>query len=275
MARTPRKRVSRARAVRSQGLLALACERLPFSVRLGPYHFNVVRAARCAMTTPNLLSEFDANGQEIRLHSGLEGKKRVRHFLYQLVRAVHYTSGMDDNAKEEHFTHCTATGLMAFAVSNSKAWQWLNAEIQAHICPDIPLGRYAAGIAPAMPLGFTPQVKVGRASYTFKRMSRRVAERLCVWGLTERGGGVRQVQLSEELLGTHALVIFLHELFHTLHWENKLGDRSTEHEFRAGETDALLRFIRDNPQAWAWFVVHVTRMQPRRRQARAALRAAA
>lgn len=224
----------------------------PWPVHIGPYSFSVVSAPQADFTRKQWLSETDYNHQIIRLRAGLTGEQLVRCFWLRVVRAMHYSAGLDDDCPEESFTHSYAAGLMAFVRVNPEVWVWFNRLMENSFKPGSRYGRYAAGECDARPIAPPRRFTVGRQAYRLTSMPSAVSDKLACWGDCDLEQKV--MRLSDELFGTQLAVIFWHELTHAMHSEAGLDDGCTRAAFAQAQSKHTLAFMIHNPRAWRWFL---------------------
>lgn len=224
----------------------------PWPVHIGPYAFRVLWAHPDEFERPRWLAETDYNHQLLRLRRGLSPAQVAHSFWLRVVRAMHYSAGLDDDCPEEAFTHSYASGLMSFIRANPEVWVWFNRLLESSFKPGARYSRYAAGARDPQPIAPPRRFSVGKHVYRLESMPRRLSNKLACWGDCDLIN--RVMRLSDELYGTHLAVIFWHELTHAMHREEDLEDGDTRARFARNQADFTLRFIRQNPHAWRWFL---------------------
>ena len=224
----------------------------PWPVQVGPYAFSVVWATTEEFIRPRWLSETDYNHEVLRMRIGLSPAELARNFWLRVVRAMHYSAGLDDGCPEEAFTHGYASGLMAFIRSNPSVWVWFNRLVETAYNPGERYSRYAAGARDPQPIAPPRRFVVGRNTYRLESMPLSLSTKLGCWGDCDLTN--RLVRLSDELCGTQLAVIFWHELTHAMHREERLEDGDTRVRFARNQADLTLQFMRRNPHAWRWFL---------------------
>jgi hypothetical protein len=245
----------------------------PWPLHIGPYAFSVVWAPRSEFVRPHWLSEIDYNHQVLRLRIGLNPAQLARQFWLRTVRAMHYSAGLDDGCPEEAFTHSYASGLMSFIRTNPEIWVWFNRLVETAFKPGARYGRYAAGERHAQPIAPPRRFAVGERVYRLESMPRALSNKLACWGDCDLDR--RVMRLSDELYGTQLAVIFWHELTHAMHKEDGLDDGDSRVRFARNQADLSLRFMRQNPHAWRWFLCLTSHAANDPRRARQKLRKAA
>ena len=224
----------------------------PWPVHIGPYSFRVLWAEPREFHRSRWLSETDYNHQVIRVRVGMDAETLARNFWLRVVRAMHYSAGLDDGCPEEAFTHAYASGLMAFIRANPEVWIWFNRLVESSLKPGSRFSRYAAGGRDPEPMAPPRRVSVARQSYRLESMSPAMSAKLGCWGDCDLTNHV--IRLSAELCGAQLAVIFWHELTHAMHRVDALEDGDSRLRFARNHAVLTLRFIRDNPQAWRWFL---------------------
>jgi hypothetical protein len=227
----------------------------PAPLRIGPYRFRVVDASRAQMRHATQLSESDINLQVIRLHHDLAGTRRVEYLLVEVIRLMHYASGVHYARTEEGYTHSLSTGLIEFMQCNPEAWVWLNGRISHWFKPGTRFERAARGDA-AVNVALQPPktVLVGGKGYRIRALTPAMSKRGNAWGYLDEPNG--NVELAHDLRGTHLSVVFLHELVHAFHRAGRtpVTDGDSTRRFARAESRALLAFAVDNPTAWRWLL---------------------
>ncbi len=224
----------------------------PWLVRVGPYAFSAVVEPPSRFRRPRWLSETDYNHQVIRVRSGLSPELTARNFWLRVVRAMHYSAGLDDGCPEESFTHSYAAGFIAFVRANPEVWVWFNRLVEERLKPGSKYARYAAGKADVQHIAPPRRLLVGKNEYQLESMPLALSTRLKCWG--DCNLSTRVVRLSDELYGTQLAVIFWHELTHAMHREDGLDDGHSWAKFARSQADRTLHFMVSNPQAWRWFL---------------------
>lgn len=226
---------------------------LPWPVQVGPYRFTSLLDPPSRFTRPRWLSEADYNHEIIRVRAGLSPQAIALNWWLRVVRAMHYSAGLDDGCPEESFTHAYAAGLIAFIRANPETWVWFNQLVEAQLSPGAKYARYAAGRAGgAERLAPPRQLLVGKSVYQLESMPLELSERLNCWG--DCNLVTKVMRLSAELYGTQLAVIFWHELVHAMHREDGLDDGHSRARFARNQATRTIQFMVDNPQAWRWFL---------------------
>jgi hypothetical protein len=198
------------------------------------------------------LSETDYNHQIIRLREGLSYKQLAQQFWLRVVRAMHYSAGLDDGCPEESFTHGYAAALMSFIRANPEVWVWFNRLLDTVIKPGARYSCYAAGERELEPLAPPRRFVVGRRVYSLQSMPAALSAKLKCWGDCHLSKHV--VRLSDELYGAQLAIIFWHELTHAMHHEDGLDDGDSWALFARSQATRSLQFMLRNPDAWRWFL---------------------
>lgn len=246
---------------------------VPWPVRVGPYAFAAVLDPPARFKRPHWRSEVDYNREIIRVRHGLSPWMTARYFWLRVVRAMHYTAGLDDGYPEESFTHSYATGLIAFVRANPRVWEWFNGFLDRHMTPEADYARHATGKVDLRRLTAPQRLRVGMHDYRVESMPLTLSTRLNCWG--DCNLETRVMRLSDELYGAHLAVIFWHELTHAMHREDGLDDGHGRAHYANSQTDRTLRFIVDNPHAWRWFLALTAQMDVEGRTSQQRLRLAA
>lgn len=230
---------------------------IPWPVRIGPYSLAVVWATRSDFAAKNRLSESCCNLQVIKLDKSLSGRRLAEHFWRRVVALMHYASGLDhDRSSEGAYAHGYAAALVQFVRDNPDAWAWFN----ALVCDDgkmlFPVEAFYASTLKrfqGMIAVFAPrEVKVGRHTWRVKFLSVAATNRLRRWAQCDVAS--RVLEYSRILEGPHLAVIFWHELMHAVHHEAGLNDRTRHQRYIRVQAQATLAFMRQNPDAWYWFL---------------------
>jgi hypothetical protein len=108
-------------------------------------------------------------------------------------------------------------------------------------------------------LVFPQPVILGGYNFHVKYMSSEMAEKEQQWGCCDFN--TQTVWLSETLTGIHFAVILLHELFHACHYVLGLDDSSSEESFTHGQANAVVMFMRFNPEVWDWINAYIREVQ--------------
>jgi hypothetical protein len=224
---------------------------LLFLLELGPYQLRVERLPKAGLGRGNENSENDYNAGCIRIAEHLTGKALLDAFVVRLIEAIHYTHGLDDASTEEHFTHSFAAGVLEFASRNPAAWTWLNSQMTSRRRGAYNYAAYASGQS-RWRASAPQEVLVRPHVVDLASLAGEKGDREGVWGyyLIRRRG----VRLHEELTGRHLAVIVLHELTHAFHHAARMRTRETRRRFTRVQAQAWQRFVRDNPEAWCWFL---------------------
>lgn len=231
--------------------VALAYQKLPFSVTVGPFSLQIARVERQYIGHASRLSICDFNNQEIRLDNTLQGVELLRHFLRRLVQTIHYVHGVDDMSSEESVTHSLACGLVQFIRDNQEAWIWMN-EGLSHLKPWAKFHLNAADHESA-PAAMAPRrVNIGDIGFDVVMRDAAWENRNNVWGMCDFGE--QTISLAERLRGPYLAVVAIHEFIHAMNDSKGIDDKSTLKQVTTGQADALLEFVRDNPKAWRWFM---------------------
>ncbi|MFO7189771.1 MAG: hypothetical protein DIU74_008805 [Pseudomonadota bacterium] len=224
----------------------------PWPVRVGPYAFTALAEPPARFARPRWLSETDYNHQIIRVRAGLSPEKTLLNFWLRVVRAMHYSAGLDDGCPEESFTHAYAAGLIAFIRANPEVWVWFNRQVEAQLSPGAKYARYAAGKPDVQRIAPPRRLLVGKSVYQLETMPLELSARLKCWG--DCNLSTRVMRLSAELYGTQLAVIFWHELVHAMHREDGLDDGHSRARFARCQAERTIEFMVNNPQAWRWFL---------------------
>lgn len=246
---------------------------LPWPVHIGPYAFKVCVDTPAHFQRKHWRSETDYNNQIIRLRAGMTEREIAHYFWLRVVRAMHYSAGVDDGCPEESFTHNYASALMAFIRANPEVWVWFNRLVEDTMKPGARYERYARGARDPQPIAPPRRFTVGKHAYQLENMPLALSKRLGCWG--DCNLKTRVVRLSDELYGTQLAVIFWHELSHAIHRESKLDDGDTRAAFARAQAELTLQFMAENPQAWRWFLCLTSHAANDGRAARQRLRKAA
>ena len=225
---------------------------LPWPVRVGPYAFTALLEPPARFARPRWLSETDYNHEVIRVRTGLSPNAVALNFWLRVVRAMHYSAGLDDGCPEESFTHAYAAGLITFVRANPEAWVWFNRLVETQLSPGAKYARYAAGKADVQRLAAPRELLVGDSVYQLESMPLELSTRLKCWG--DCNLSTKVMRLSAELYGTQLAVIFWHELVHAMHREDGLDDGHSRARFARSQATRTIQFMVNNPQAWRWFL---------------------
>ncbi len=245
-------------------MLATSAEYMPFQIEIGPYKVQPMIVSPTDVKGGRRQSRLDVNRGQIKFSTGLNSYQFMKHFMRQLLYFIHYAHGLVVTANEEFFTDSFATGLGEFAVRNRDAWYWLNREFSFHLSKKVAFHDFVetkhemrAPPEEVMIFGTPTTIEV-QTGKTLKE-----AMGFEVYGYMDYGDlGVR---LNDGLLSMNALVVTWHELVHSMHARLGLEDHHKRHDFVHGQTRAWIDFVKNNPDAWCWFVQMLSDEQTRSR----------
>lgn len=101
-------------------------EGMPQAVRVGGYWFVVELMSQHDAEGNREFGHCNLIGQRIRLQPGMTPQKLANTFLHEVLHAIHWVHGLDNQSSEEDFTGLTANGLCAFWQDNGGYWDWFS-----------------------------------------------------------------------------------------------------------------------------------------------------
>jgi hypothetical protein len=222
------------------------------SFSLGPYHATFLPGYRPHFEDKRRISESDLNAGTILLDQDLNDLATLLRVYDYLVMTSHYRSGLNDRSNEESFTHSLATGLVELAVRNPEFWANLQAVTALALNPR---AKWAAAARAEIPQPPTPK----RVVFNHRVCPIKIVEVMergyrSAWGTYKQDLREPDIELMASLQGANKYVVIIHELLHFIHHSVGLKDSSTEKQFTRGQSRSLLRFCRQNPTFWTWWV---------------------
>ncbi len=221
--------------------------------RLGPYRMRAVPASRDMFTDKRRKIENDWTAGVTRIDSSLSPAEVLRYFLRHLVTAIHYRSGLNDRSNEESFTHSLASGFVELARrTDQRFWVGFQDILARELAPGAAWAQTVRGIpsgaALAMPATVTYRGRECRLTW----IAHAACEKASVYGYYCNKNV--EVELSDGLRGANLALVGLHEVVHFLHACEGLGDRTTDAVFRSTQVRMLMRFWKENPNFWQWWL---------------------
>jgi hypothetical protein len=226
---------------------------LPFAVELGPYHLAVEFRDRQAMVDRRRLVCINLDEHRIELRQDLSGMRLAEAFLGCVIRLSHFSKGCQQGCVEEAYTHSFATGMVEFAMRNSRAWLWFNLLLSERL-PGQNFDRVVRGavrLAPTMPR----RLLVGGHPVTVRVLSRLQTGNAFGW----YDPALREVQLYAGLSGSNLPIVALHEITHAVHHGHNIKVRDSHRNFLHSQLKGWLGIVRDNPAAWRWLLWSIYR----------------
>lgn len=227
----------------------------PFKV--GPYAIQVQPRARVSFPDKRYNREIDWNAGVAYLREGLSPDVALRALMRCVVSAIHYRSGLNDTCDEEAFTHSLASGLVELADTSPRFW------FELHQVLDQRFGRpdfwaEAAGGAPTLSSAVQcpSALKLGHHRCPIQWVPAHLWSDRLAYGLYTPVEKV--IELPHSLQGGNRPLVILHESLHFLHEVLGLTDSHDEQTFKRRQADGLLRFWKQNPEFWRWWLVQLS-----------------
>lgn len=220
--------------------------------RMGPYRMKAIAGDRSTFPNKSKRAHNDWNAGTVSLDRTLTEKQALYWFTKHLVTAIHYRSGLNDRSNEESFTHSLASGLVELAQQNDEFWPAFNAVLEQSLSPGARWSEVAVSGFDAEYARAPDFITYRGRTCTFSRIPVQRAQRLNAYGyyLLKQG----HIQLSDLLHGPNFALVVLHEVLHFLHECEGLKDSTKERPFIRGQARILLRFLRENPNFWGWWL---------------------
>lgn len=227
----------------------------PFKV--GPYALQVRARSRALFSDKRLHREIDWNAGIAYIQEGLSQEASIRALLRIVVAAIHYRSGLNDTCDEEAFTHSLASGLVELADSSPRFWFELHQLLDDHFQhPD--LWAEAAGEPPvtSAPAQCPAVLRMGSHRCPIRWVPAHLWADRFAYGLYTPEEHL--IELPQSLRGGNRPLVILHETTHFLHDVLGLTDSHDEQTFKRLQADGLLRFWKQNPEFWRWWLVQLS-----------------
>ncbi len=216
--------------------------------RVGPYTIAAHAAtAKQLGARQRRLMKADAMADSILISEDASPEMQFELYVRWLVRSVHYRSGLNESCNEEAFTHSLATGLVEIAQNNPEFWAQFNHLLGQRLGQQHRgWGLRAAGMggAPVVP----KRIVVATGAYTFTQ----VPDTAGYWAWCNFE--TQEIELSVSLAGVNLCVIVLHEILHAIHHAVGIDDKTMVHPFIRAQAAGLIRFWRENPRFWSWWL---------------------
>lgn len=101
-------------------------DRLPDSIRVGVFDMAVVKLDLTTTFERKVWGEFSQATQEIRIQSDMPTKqKAVDTFLHELLHAIYWAAGLEDEDKEERTVSTMASWIAGVFRDNPRLLDWL------------------------------------------------------------------------------------------------------------------------------------------------------
>ncbi len=217
------------------------------SFRVGPYVTQIVPGEPHEFKRRGAQLQYVHGHEPARIAAWVPPGRQLELLVRLIVSLIHYRSGINNKSNEESLTHSVATGLAELAQNSPEFWVQFNAMMGDHF------GRRGWGLR-AAGQGATPvqpaRVVAGDEAFRFVR----IKETATYWAWCNFNE--RRIEIVETLRGANLCVIVMHECLHLIHWAagiDKVKVAGTR-EFMRKQPAALLRFWRDNPRFWAWWL---------------------
>lgn len=227
----------------------------PFKV--GPYAIQVRPQARVSFSDKRFNREIDWNAGVAYLREGLPLDVALRSLVRCVVAAIHYRSGLNDTCDEEAFTHSLASGLVELADTSPRFWFEFHQVLDQRFgLPDF--WAEAAGGAQALSSAVQcpPALKMGRHRCPIHWIPAHLWSDRLAYGLYTPEEKI--IELPHSLQGGNRPLVILHESLHFMHEVLGLTDEQDEQTFKRLQADGLLRFWKQNPEFWRWWLVQLS-----------------
>lgn len=220
--------------------------------RIGPYTMKAYPATKDMFIDKRRVLEHEWTLGVVNIAQDLPVRKTIECMMRSLVTAIHYRSGLNDRSNEESFTHSLATGLVELARNNPEFWVEFMSIVEDHYAPDAGWALTAAG-NPVRACFETPSRIVFNGRHCdIHWIAPNQWEDSSAYGFywLKRG----RIDLNGSLQGANLALVTLHEVLHFLHECVGLKDKTTDKAFKRAQAHLLLRFMKENPEFWAWWL---------------------
>lgn len=96
---------------------------MPKTVKIGGYRFKIKAAGKNSSDIAGVMGTAQYISMLIRIRMGLKPLQLANTFIHEVIHAIHWNYGLNDDSHEEEFTNLTANGLCAFWQDNLLARQ--------------------------------------------------------------------------------------------------------------------------------------------------------
>jgi hypothetical protein len=215
-------------------------------VRIGPYTVEIHPGDRSLFKNPRLRTEGMIAEGPIHVDSTWEERELIRWYVRQMVRTIHYRSGLNAKCDEEAFTHSLATGMVEIAANSPVFWVEFNDLLCRHLeTTEHDWGAHAGGAKTSL----RPQ-HVSMDKHVYRIVS---VKSNAFWGWCNFTD--HRIELNETLVpGTQMCVVSLHECTHLFQHALGIADLKKDRQFEKKQADGFMKFIQQNPQFWAWWL---------------------
>ena len=228
--------------------------------RIGPYEMRVVAAERDDFADKRRKVEADWTACLVRIDRHAQPRAALGYFLRHLVTAIHYRSGLNDSSDEESFTHSLSTGLVELARSNPLFWEAFMELAETTLRPGAGWIQAAGGFSPDLALRMPRRITHRSRGCQITTLAQLHCDKAGAYGFYTLRGGL--VELSDGLQGANLAVVAIHEVLHFLHECEGLDSAASVKRYREVQARTLLRFWKDNPTFWRWWLSVVNPLNP-------------